>query len=207
MTNIKKLIAETITDNKKLIIGLYALFIITFIISWIINTPRIEDITRNVTSLNTPGEGISAFEILINNELSGAIVYLGSILFGIMAFISILFNGYTIGGLGPLFAKIIPNGGILYIIYLIPHGIFEFTGMVFESAGGILLFLFLWRFIKTLRNNSNSASDAFDMTKKILIQSLILYVIAVILNLIAAPIEAYFSTSFSQFIMSIFGLM
>lgn len=205
--NIKELIVETLKDNRKLIIGLYALFIISFIASWILNAPKAETIVANTTSA-VPGNGVSALELFIKNEMSGIQTYFLSIFFGIIAFVSVIFNGFSIGGLGPLFAKMFPNGGIMYILYLIPHGIFEFSGMILESAGGILLFLFIWRFIKALRSSdTNGASEAFEKTKKTLIQSVILLVIAMILTLIAAPIEAYFSVGFSQTIMGLLGLM
>lgn len=206
--DIKELIVETIKDNKKLIIGLYALFIIVFIASWIINAPHTAGIEINASAMGSPGEGASAMELFIKNEMSGIQTYVFSIFFGIMAFVTIIFNGYSIGGIGPLFAKAIPNGGLLYIIYLIPHGIFEITGMILESTGGILLFLFIWRFIKALRSgDTHGASDAFEKTKKTLIQSLVLLIIAMVLTLIAAPIEAYFSAQFAEAVLRFFGLM
>ena len=206
--NIKDLVVETLKENKKLIIGLYVLFIISFIITWIIMTPKIGNIAGNTTALSTPGSDISAVELFIHNESSSIITYFGSIFFGILAIVMVIFNGYSIGMMGPLFAKILPNGGILYIIYLIPHGIFEITGMILDSTGGILLFLFIWRFIKALRSqNTNGASDAFEKTKKTLIQSIVIFVIAFCLTLIAAPIEAHLSDSIAESLMHLLGLM
>jgi uncharacterized membrane protein SpoIIM required for sporulation len=206
--NIKELFVESITDNKKLIIGLYALFIIAFILSWIILAPRMETIASNVPASGTPGGDTSAFELFIHNEWGGIATYFASIFFGISAVVMVLYNAFSIAAIGPLFAKIIPNGDILFILYLIPHGIFEFTGLILQSAAGILLFLFVWRFIRAWRSSdTDGASDAFEMTKKALIQSVVLMVIATILLLIAAPIEAYVSVPFSQAVMGLLGLM
>ena len=205
--NVKKLVIETLKENKKLIIGLYALFLIVFIATWIMMAPKTASISSNATALSTPGAGSSALELFIHNESSGIVTYLASIFFGIFAIVMIIFNGYNIAILGPIFAKILPHGGIMYILYLIPHGIFEITGMVLDSTAGILLFLFIWRFIKALRSSdTNGASDAFEKTKKTLIQSIVIFVIALCLTLIAAPIEAYLSTNIAEFFMHLFGL-
>lgn len=206
--NIKDLIVETLTDNKKLIVGLYALFIIVFIATWIIMSPKMAAATGNITALSTPGEGTGALELFIHNELSGIVTYFGSIFFGIIAIVMVVYNAINIAMIGPLFASIMHNGGIFYIFYLIPHGIFEFTGMIFDSTSGILLFLFIWRFIKALRSDdTNGASDAFEKTKKTLIQSIVIFVLAMIMTLIAAPIEAYVSIPLAEFVMGFFGLM
>lgn len=205
--NIKGLVIETLKENKKLIIVLYALFLITFIATWILMAPKIAGVTSNVTALSTPGGDTSAVELFIHNESSGIFTYLGSIFFGILAVVMVIFNGYNMAMMGPFFAKILPNGGIMYIIYLIPHGIFEITGMILDSTAGILLFLFIWRFIKALRSSeTNGASDAFEKTKKTLIQSIVIFVIAFCLTLIAAPIEAYVSTSIAESLMHLLGL-
>lgn len=205
---IKKLIVEALTENKKLIIGLYALFIIVFIVSWIVMAPKTGAAPGNMTAAEGPGTASSAIELFIHNEGSGIVTYICSIFFGIYAIVAVISNGFTMGMIGSLFANSVPNGGILYVLYLIPHGIFEFTGMIFDSTAGILLFLFIWRFIKALRSSdTNGASDAFEMTKKTLIQSVVIFFMALICTLIAAPIEAYLSTSIAQFAMGLLGLM
>ena len=98
--------------------------------------------------------------------------------------------------------ELIPNGGLKFLVYLIPHGIFEITATVIQSVAGILLFMFIFKFIKAWRSSqTQGASDAFDKTKKVLIQSIMLMIFAAILLLIAAPIEAYVSIPFSQLIL------
>ena len=205
--NIKELVVETLKENKKLIIGLYALFIIVFIATWIMMAPKVANMPTNATAVSTLGPDSSALELFIHNESSGLMTYIGSIFFGILAIVMIIYNGYSIGMMGPLFAKILPHGGIMYILYLIPHGIFEITGTVLDSTAGLLLFLFIWRFIKALRSSAtNGASDAFEKTKKTLIQSIVILVLAFCLTLIAAPIEAHLSTNIAQFFMHLLGL-
>ena len=202
--NIKELFVESVTDNKKLIIGLYLLFIIVFAGTWLLMDPGTNASSANATASTGIGGDSSAVELFVHNEMSGIVTYLGSVFFGIFAVVSVCSNAFTLGILGNIFAKVLPNGGMMYIFYLIPHGIFEITAMILESSAGILLFLFIWKFIKAFRGSS--AREAFDEAKKPLLQSLALMVIALVLLIIAAPIEAYLSVPISEFVTGLLGL-
>ena len=205
LTKFKDLLVEALKENKRLIIGLYLLFIICFIAAWIMSGASVESAIGNMSASNATDSGIvsdSAVDLFIQNAWGGILTYIASVFFAIPAIIGIIYNGINLGFTGPLFNQIIPNGGIRYIAYLIPHGIFEITASVLQSVAGVLLFLFIWRFIKAWRSSeTQGASDAFDKTKKVLIQSIVLMIFATILLLIAAPIEAYISVPFSDFIV------
>lgn len=205
LTKFKDLLVETLKENKKLIIGLYLLFIICFIAAWIMSGTAVESAIDNLPVSNATNSGIesvSAVELFIQNEWGGIVTYIASVFFAIPAIIVLIYNGVNLGTTGQLFNQIIPNGGIRYIVYLIPHGIFEITATVLQSVAGILLFLFIWRFIKAWRSSeTQGASDAFDKIKKVLIQSIVLMIFATVLLLIAAPIEAYLSVPFSDLIV------
>lgn len=202
----KDLLFESLRDNKKLIIVLYVFFIVCFIGAWILSADAISaslsGIQNASSSTPTLDNTISAMDILINNEWSGILTYVGSIFFGIFAIISLGYNGVNLGMFGQLFSQYVPNGGLKYIVYLIPHGIFEITATVLHSVAGILLFLFIWRFIRAMISKDvHGASEAFNQNKKVLIQSLIIMIFSAILLVIAALIEAYFSVPFSEFIV------
>lgn len=197
---------ESLRDNKKLIIVFYVFFIVCFIGAWILSADAISaslsGIQNASSSTPTLENTISAMDILINNEWSGILTYVGSIFFGIFAIISLGYNGVNLGMFGQLFSQYVPNGGLKYIVYLIPHGIFEITATVLHSVAGILLFLFIWRFIRAMISKDvHGASEAFNQNKKVLIQSLIIMIFSAILLVIAALIEAYFSVPFSEFIV------
>ena len=49
---LKDLFVESIKDNKKLIIGLYVLFIAVFIASWILASPQMQSVAGDITPLN-----------------------------------------------------------------------------------------------------------------------------------------------------------
>lgn len=152
------------------------------------------------------GDNISAWNLFIINEWGGIVTYAASIFFGIFAIFSLAFNAINLGMVGAMFSSFKANGGLQFIIYLIPHGIFELTATVLESAAGILLFLFIWRFAKgIIRSESDGfkkkCQTSFKMHKKVLFQSVALMIFSTILLLIASPIEAYFSVPFSEFIL------
>ncbi len=202
----KDLLFESLRDNKKLIIVFYVFFIVCFIGAWILSADAISaslsGIQNASSSTPTLDNTLSAMDILINNEWGGILTYVGSIFFGIFAIISLGYNGVNLGMFGQLFSQYVPNGGLKYIVYLIPHGIFEITAIVLQSVAGILLFLFIWRFIRAMISKDvHGASEAFNQNKKVLIQSLIIMIFSAILLVIAALIEAYFSVPFSEFIV------
>lgn len=209
ITDYKNLLFESLRDNKKLIIGLYVIFIIMFIVAWIF-TFSVSDAaigalkTANATVSNSPAigdNGLSALDIFMQNELGGIAIYISSIFFAIPAIAMLVLNAFNISTVGPVIGHLMPGGSLQYIVYLIPHGIFEFTAIVLECVAGVMFFLFIVRFIKAWRSTeSNGFKDAFEMSKKILIQSLAIMVLVTILFLIAAPIETYVSVPLSYMI-------
>ncbi|RAP52647.1 MAG: hypothetical protein BZ138_02600 [Methanosphaera sp. rholeuAM270] len=208
LTKFKDQTIEALKDNKKLILGLYILFIVCFVAAWFLSASRMAAVLSNIQHLNInvgPSDmnsKISAVELFIHNEIGGIVTYATSVLFGIPAVLLLIYNGVNLGMMGQLFATMMPNGGLKYIVYLIPHGIFEITATVIVSAAGILLFRFIRKFIKAWRSDeTHGVSDAFEKTKKILIQSLILLIFSTILLIIAAPIEAYVSVPLSELVL------
>lgn len=206
LTEFKDLIVESLKDHKKLIIGLYVLFIISFIGAWILSVDVVNSALNSTVPLNgAPLDSeINAVDLFIHNEFSGIVTYVASVFFAIPAVVLIIFNGANLGTIGALFNSVMPNGGLRYIIYLIPHGIFEITATVIQSAAGVLLFLFIVRFIRAaISKDTDGVSEAFEKNKKVLIHSIILMIFSTVLLLIAAPLEAYFSSPFSDFIMNL----
>ena len=199
----KNLLLESLKEHKKLIIGFYIIFILCFIASWIYVGSKMGAIVQNMpVSQQTGLSNAGAMDLFIHNESGAIVTYLGSVFFGITSIVSLIYNAINLGMIGQLFNTVLPNGGIQYILYLIPHGIFEITATVIQSVSGILLFQFIWRFIKAMiSNDTQGVSDSFILTKKILIQSIVLMIFVTILLVIAAPIEAYVSVPLSDFIM------
>ena len=210
LTHFKDLIFETLNDNKKLILIAYAIFIVSFILAAVFSGPLIDNALSDIPNStdSSVDTSVSATELFIQNERGGILIYIASIFFGIAAVFSLAYNGFNIGMAGSILVNFMPKGWAQYILYLIPHGIFEITAIILQSVAGILLFLFIWNFIKSfIKSEKNGfkekALNAYEDNKKKLIQSIVLMIVGTILLLIAAPIEAYVSVPFSEFILGI----
>ena len=210
ITKFKDLLIDSLKENKKMILAFYAIFFISFILSAALAGGHMENVIDDTpdSAGGSKDGNVTATELFLHNELGGIEVYIASILFGIPAIIAIIYNGVSLGLTGALLSHFMPKGWIQYIIYLIPHGIFEFTAMVIQSVAGILLFLFIVDFLKGLiRSEKNGFKEkiifSYEENKKRFIQSLVLMIFGTILLLIAAPIEAYVSIPLSNFILGV----
>ena len=193
-----------------MILAFYAIFFVSFILSAALVGGHMENVIDDTpdSAGGSKDGNVTATELFLHNELGGIEVYIASILFGIPAIIEIIYNGVSLGLTGALLSHFMPKGWIQYIIYLIPHGIFEFTAMVIQSVAGILLFLFIVDFLKGLiRSEKNGFKEkvifSYEENNKRFIQSLVLMIFGTILLLIAAPIEAYVSIPLSNFILGV----
>ena len=210
ITKFKDLLIDSLKENKKMILVFYAIFFISFILSAALVGGHMENVIDDTpdSAGGSKDGNVTATELFLHNELGGIEVYIASILFGIPAIIVIIYNGVSLGLTGALLSHFMPKGWIQYIIYLIPHGIFEFTAMVIQSVAGILLFLFIVDFLKGLiRSEKNGFKEkvifSYEENNKRFIQSLVLMIFGTILLLIAAPIEAYVSIPLSNFILGV----
>ena len=210
ITKFKDLLIDSLKENKKMILVFYAIFFVSFILSAALVGGHMENVMDDTpdSAGGSKDGNVTATELFLHNELGGIEVYIASILFGIPAIIIIIYNGVSLGLTGALLSHFMPKGWIQYIIYLIPHGIFEFTAMVIQSVAGILLFLFIVDFLKGLiRSEKNGFKEkvifSYEENKKRFIQSLVLMIFGTILLLIAAPIEAYVSIPLSNFILGV----
>ncbi len=210
ITKFKDLLIDSLKENKKMILAFYAIFFVSFILSAALAGGHMENVIDDIpdSAGGSKDGNVTATELFIHNELGGIEVYIASILFGIPAIIAIIYNGVSLGLTGALLSHFMPKGWIQYIIYLIPHGIFEFTAMVIQSVAGILLFLFIVDFLKGLiRSEKNGFKEkvifSYEENNKRFIQSLVLMIFCTILLLIAAPIEAYVSIPLSNFILGV----
>lgn len=210
ITKFKDLLIDSLKENKKMILVFYAIFFVSFILSAALVGGHMENVIDDIpdSAGGSKDGNVTATELFLHNELGGIEVYIASILFGIPAIIAIIYNGVSLGLTGALLSHFMPKGWIQYIIYLIPHGIFEFTAMVIQSVAGILLFLFIVDFLKGLiRSEKNGFKEkvifSYEENNKRFIQSLVLMIFGTILLLIAAPIEAYVSIPLSNFILGV----
>ena len=207
----KDLLIETLKENKKLI-GLFAaLFFITAIIIYFVQYNLITTNYSAFQATMAPYMNITGphyknpIDIFLNNAESVLFSYFGGIFFGLISIFSLLFNGFSLGAQTAGFGFIQSNGTLRFILYIIPHGIFELTATILSPVSGVILFKFIWRFLKDLRKSEGGfkekVSASYQNNKKIFIQSFVLMVFCIILMIIAAPIECYVSREFSDLIL------
>ena len=90
------------------------------------------------------------------------------------------------------------------LLLIIPHGIFEFSSIVFACSSGFVLFNFIFRFFKTIMGGNDfgfldKIKYSFDINYIKLKQAVILLIIASVLMLIAGFVEAYLTIEFARF--------
>ena len=206
----KNLLIETLKENKKLIGIIAALYFIIVIVTYFYSINLISSNYAAFKSSMAPGLNTtvhtSALDLFLNNSRTVLLNYILGIFFGIFPIISILTNSFALGAQAASFGFIQANGTLRYILYLIPHGIFEITGTILESVAGIILFKFVWRLLKDLIKGEGDGfkeklSIAYQNNKRIFIQSFVLMIFCIILMLIAAPIEYYISKAFCNLIL------
>ena len=142
--------------------------------------------------------GISTLSILTHNLYSVFLTYVGGII-GIITAAILFLNGFTYGSfLGYLssnhqIASTIGNvTPALYIIYTVPHGVFEITGFIIAGAAGFRLTIAI---VDMLRSDS-LVSDHYWEFK----DSIAMLGISIVLIIIAAIIEANITLHLGNYI-------
>jgi uncharacterized membrane protein SpoIIM required for sporulation len=142
--------------------------------------------------------GITTLSILTHNLQSLFITFLGGIV-GIITFLTLFLNGFIYGSfLGYLGSNHVTSTTIgplspkLFIIYTVPHGIFEITGFIIAGAAGFRL----TKIIYNLLRSDDGVNDHYEEFK----DAMALFIIAIVLIIIAAIIEANYTIPLGNYI-------
>lgn len=163
--------------------------------------PVVETITQKVQS----GVLKLTFQDIFLNNLR---VIFQMFIYGIVFCASMLvlaFNGFFVG----YYIGMSPNR-FQVLMYIIPHGIFEFSSCIIACASGIVLFKFVFNFLKTFVKEENktiveSLKIAFDAHYIKLKQALLIFGVSIVLMVIAGVIEVYLTIPIAQFLISVLG--
>lgn len=140
--------------------------------------------------------------LFINNTSVAIYIYFAGLLVGIVTALLLIINGAFIGYV----ASKVPLGD--FIIFTLPHGIFEITGIILAGTAGFKLASIVWHFLndvtKIKRTISINTQIAYLLKANYsdFKDSLALFIMAVILLIIAAFIEANLSIVWGQYIQS-----
>ena len=195
------------SENKLAIYVSIAILFISLILGYVFESylfsylnPVVEDLTQKV---QTGVIKLTFTDIFFNNI---EIVF-RMFIYGLCFCSSVLvlsFNGFFVG------YYVAASDNFWYTVLLIvPHGIFEFSSCILACASGLVLFNFIFKFLKAIWAHEDTSveeilADSFNAAKDKLKQAIILLAIASILMAIAGVIEAYLTLPIAKMILSIF---
>lgn len=222
MLNIKNEIKSAFLENKTAVYISIILLLGTLIAGYVLQPylqsifdPVVDKLTEDVKN----GVITLTFQtIFTNNILIVFRMFVLGIFFcfsGVILAYNGFFVGYYIASSQNLFRV---------LLYIIPHGIFEFSSCIIATASGFVLFHFLFRLVYNIAKLAKPDFDYIELEDKFynltfkdklvysleknydkLKQSLVLLGVAVILMAIAGVIEVYLTVPIANFILSIFG--
>jgi len=142
---------------------------------------------------------ITTFSILLHNLQSVLVTYIGGFII-IIPIGALAFNGFIYGAFvgyflhGGVLPNYFVNNPIDFIIYTLPHGIFEIPGFIIASAGGLRLATLVIGVLTSI-GNETPINEHYWKIK----DSLALLAIAIVLICIAAVIEANYSVHLGNY--------
>lgn len=145
---------------------------------------------------------LETVSLFINNTAVATYIYFGGLLVGIVTALLLIINGAFIGYV----ASKVPLGD--FIIFTLPHGIFEITGIILAGTAGFKLASIVWHFLNDVTKIKRTISIKTQIAYLLKANysdfkdSLALFIMAVILLIIAAFIEANLSIVWGQYIQS-----
>lgn len=145
---------------------------------------------------------LTTLSIFSNNIHVALSIYLGGLVLGTLSAIYLIMNGLFIGYAGTQF----PLGD--YILYTIPHGIPELLGIIISGTAGFRLASCVLHILQDLTHMRSDVSrtNQFKYILEIHLdefwESLKLLLIAVVLLLVAAFIEANITLQWAGFVKS-----
>jgi len=146
---------------------------------------------------------LTTISIFSNNIKVALFIYVGGLLFGSVTALYLITNGLFIGYAGTQF----PLGD--YILFTIPHGIFELIGIIISGAAGFRLASCVYHIFQGLTNMKSdiSRSNQFKYILEINMdefwESIKLLAIAIVFLIVAAFIEANLSIVWGNYIKSV----
>jgi stage II sporulation protein M len=192
--NFYNLFIDLYNRNKKILITSALIFIIAVLIGILMGYFEPE-ITKNflITLLNALRSSHiekTTISIFLNNFRAALITYTGGVIAIIPAF-ELFYNGLVYGSFLGYFTHggVISNYGVStptdFLIYTIPHGIFEIPALIISGTAGFRLTTMMISVI-----NSILRKKPFNESYWKLKDSLILFALSIVLFFIAAIIEA-----------------
>lgn len=146
---------------------------------------------------------LTTLSLFINNLKVALMIYGGGLFVGVGTAYFLISNGIFIGYTAAQF--VIGD----FIIYTLPHGVFEILGIIIAGAAGFKLGHIIFKILKGILNLqsdfsvSNQLKYLLEANLDDLKDTLIMMGIAIVLILIAAIIEANFTLSWASYMKGV----
>lgn len=146
--------------------------------------------------------------IIINNCMINLISYIESIFLCYGAFYDMILN-IGMSGITSRATELACGDPFLFLKLTCLHGFFEDLSTILNSFAGFLLFHFLVLTIKDIfkpskRLANGAITNSLEINKRMLYQSLTVFVLAFVVMIIAGVLEEYVSVPFGNMIAALF---
>jgi len=195
----KKYVKDYFIRNRNLILLGIIIFIISIIVGYVYN-----DVFRNIMleamkNMNIPLDNPidSTVALFLNNIRVNLLMILLGFTFSVISVMVLFVNGILIG----FITSIVP--GHIIFLYTFPHGIFEIPALFLAMLGSFIVTKFEIKILKGIFQNGKTFKGELH-DSRLMIKDIILTIILVtVLLCIAAIIEANFTLTIGNFIMSL----
>jgi uncharacterized membrane protein SpoIIM required for sporulation len=154
--------------------------------------PAVENLTQKV---ETGVIQLTFEDIFLNNILIIIRMFVYGLFFCLCIFL-LAYNGFFIG-----YYVAIQDDLFRVLAMLVPHGIFELTSCALACSSGLVLFNFLIRFFKSYLKEDLALKESFFNNLDKLKQSIIIFLISVVLMIAAGFVEVYLTIPIAHFLL------
>ncbi len=185
---------QAVKGEKQYLILTASIFLISMIYSYfyadelyrsLVNTPAFQQIMEMVKNSQQNPTFLNVFlNIFLNNLRASLILLVSGLLFCFIPFIGIISNGLILGVvLGKASVEMGLHPIMVFIQYILPHGILELPALFLAAAMGIHLGVMVFRFIFRRKQREN-----IKMQWKQLLRTLPIYGLGIVILLFFAAI-------------------
>lgn len=213
---LKKLICElksAFIENKYLLLLSILIFVIPIFVGYFeasslksIMDPLVNSFKQNIKNGTT---SLTFLSLFMNNFRVSIMLFAGSALFALFGLFILTTNGLFLG----YFGSDIPP--IIYLVFILPHGIFEIPALIISTLSGFIILSFILKFIKGIIFKMDDNGSKMNLISKVkysfnnnsvkLKQGLILFILSTVLLIIAAFIEANLTKPLALGFLSLFS--
>lgn len=153
--------------------------------------PVVDDLSKKV---QTGTIKLTFADIFLNNIKVSFQMFIYGLCF-CLSIVLLAYNGFFLG-----YYVAIQDDLLRVLVMLIPHGIFELASCILACSSGLVLFNFLFRFLKSYLKEDLTLKDSFYNNFDKLKQAIIIFLFSAILMIIAGFVEVYLTIPIAHFV-------